>query len=159
LRMPMPLIVVSAAAAAAVSRLVLAYVTRLLRNRLSDRMTARLDSAYAALDRRRHGRLFILAVFVVSPISNAFLFEAAGLAGMRLGAPTLAFFVGRVAYYTFYALTARTVAAQSVGSALYDKITSPLGIGAHIGLVIALAVLIFLEWRKWLARRQDGASD
>jgi hypothetical protein len=155
LRMPMPLIVVSAAAAAALGRLALAHATRLLRYRLSERVTAKLDAAYAALDRRKHGKLFVLGVFVLSPISNAFLFEAAGLSGIRLGGPTLAFFVGRLAYYSFYALTARTVAAQSIGSALYAKLTSPLGMAAQIGLVVALAILIFFEWRKWLARRSS----
>ena len=153
LRMPMFLIVVAAAVAATLGRYALAHATRLLRYRLSERMTARLDAAYAALDRRKHGRLFVLGVFVLSPISNALLFEAAGLAGVRLGGPTLAFFVGRLAYYSFYALTARTVAAKSLGLALYDRLASPLGVAAQIGLVVALAVLIFFEWRKWLARR------
>ena len=153
LRLPMPLIVVSAAVAATLGRFALAHVTRLLRYRLSERMTARLDAAYAALDRRKHGRLFVLGVFVLSPISNALLFEAAGLAGVRLGGPTLAFLVGRLAYYSFYAFTARAVAAKSIGSAFYEQLTSPLGVVVQIGILVALAVLIFFEWRKWLARR------
>ena len=156
LRLPMPLIVVSAAVAATLGRFALAHVTRLLRYRLSERMTARLDSAYAALDRRKHGRLFVLGVFVLSPISNALLFEAAGLTGVRLGGPTLAFFAGRLAYYSFYALTVRTFVAKSIGSAFYEQLTSPLGVVVQIGILVAVAVLIFFEWRKWLARRSPA---
>jgi hypothetical protein len=160
--MPVPLVVVSAALAAAVGRYSLAHASWLLRHRLGERIRAKLDRVYGLLQRRKRSRVLVLGIFVLSPLSSALLFEAAGMAGLRLIGPTIAYFAGRVAFYSFYAFTARTIAEQSLGEVLRDYMISPLGIVVQVGVLLLVAALIFVDWTKWVARRppaQEAAAN
>lgn len=153
--MPLWLLVVSAALAAALGRYALAHVTRLLRHRLGGTARRNLEAAHNAVATRRRSKFLIFGAFILSPISSALLFEAAGLAGIRLGLPTLAYFVNRIAFYSAYAITARTIAPKHLGDVLYERATSPLGIAVQIGLLVLLATGVLFDWSKWLARRSS----
>jgi hypothetical protein len=160
--MPVPILVASAALAAALGRYALARATRLLRHRLGEKARRNLQAAYEIVARRRRSQMLLLGLFVLSPISSAVLFEAAGLAGIRLALPTIAYFANRLAIYAFYAVTARTVAEGSLGAALYDKATSPLGLAVQLVVLLMFASLVFVDWTRWLARRsstQKNAAD
>lgn len=68
-----------------------------------------------------------LALFAVSPVPSAQLFEAAGLMSVRLLPLTAAFFVGRTVSYAFYASGAEMVRDTDTGHVLLSWLTSPWG--------------------------------
>ena len=92
-----PVLVVVGAVAAATGRLVLAHATRRLRRFVPPRERENLEAAGELLTRRRGRSVAGLALFAVSPVPSAQLFEAAGLMHVRLLPLTAAFFVGRTA--------------------------------------------------------------
>jgi uncharacterized membrane protein YdjX (TVP38/TMEM64 family) len=78
------------------------------------------------------------------------LFEAAGLIGVPLWPCALAFFVGRVGYYTLYAFTARQLSASSYLDDFHDRLTSPLGIAVQLVVIAGLILLMRVDWTRWL---------
>jgi uncharacterized membrane protein YdjX (TVP38/TMEM64 family) len=86
-------------------------------------------------------------------VPSAQLFVAAGLLGVPLAALTVAFFAGRLVSYAIY-VTGASVAKDSLGDALGDVFTSPLGIGIQVAMVLALAALLRIDWTKALTRGQ-----
>src|SRR5690242_12202790 len=79
-----PVLVVVGALSAAAGRLLLARGTRLFSDRLSDRTRTNLEAASELVTRRRGRAVAALALFALSPVPSAQLFEAAGLMKVRL---------------------------------------------------------------------------
>src|SRR5687768_7051221 len=79
-----------AALAAAIGRFLLAHAFRRLGSRTPERWRRNLAAARQAFESRRHAKFVALGLFVLSPLPSAQLFEAAGLAGVRLGSFTAA---------------------------------------------------------------------
>ncbi len=79
----MPLVLIGALAAAA-GRLALAVAFSHLRGHVSARQTANLEAAGKVLNRDRKRSFAGLALFALSPLPSAQLFEAAGLVGVAL---------------------------------------------------------------------------
>ncbi len=153
-------LVVAGALAAAAGRLALAHATRHLGARvLSDRARANLAAARTALERRRRNTAIGLGVFALSPIPSAQLFEAAGLAGLRLLPFTAAFFAGRLVSYAIYAASAKGIAATSVGAAFRRELASPLGIAVQIALLVAVVLLTRIDWARLLDRHSPAHKD
>jgi membrane protein YqaA with SNARE-associated domain len=150
--LPMPMIVVTAAAAAALGRYLLARASRHIAHRLPQRIQRNLEVAREALERRRGNRLLELGVFALSPVPSAQLFEAAGIARLRLLPLTLAFFVGRAGFYSAYAITARQVRETSLGEALGEGFTNPFALAVQLVVIVLLILLIRLDWAKLLRR-------
>jgi len=146
---PAAAIVVISAAAAASGRLVLAYGFRYLRGRLPKRLKDNLEGAREALEHRRHGVIVGLGLFALSPLPSAQLFEAAGLAGIRLLGFTAAFFTGRLISYSIYAASAKTIRGTTLGDAFANSLTSPWGIALQVGMILLLAGLTQVDWRKF----------
>src|SRR5205085_11729792 len=96
------LLIPVAALAAASGRLLLALAFRLLGNRLPKKYRSNLAAAKGALEKNRRNAILALALFALSPVPSAQLFEAAGLAGVRLLPFTLAFFLSRAISYSIY---------------------------------------------------------
>jgi uncharacterized membrane protein YdjX (TVP38/TMEM64 family) len=150
---PAPLLIGVGAAAAASGRWLLAHGTRLVGQRfLSERSRANLAAVRAALERKKRNGLLALGLFALSPLPSAQLFEAAGLARMRLLPFTAAFFAGRIVSYSIYAGAAKGLRATSLGDSFRQELTSPLGIGLQLAMIFAIVLLMRVDWAKRLGR-------
>ncbi len=109
-----------------------------------------LKAARQALEKNRRNAILALGLFALSPVPSAQLFEAAGLAGVRLLPFTLAFFLGRTISYSIYVLTAAGLRATSLGDTFRDAITSPWGIALQVVMLIGVVFLARIDWAKWL---------
>jgi membrane protein YqaA with SNARE-associated domain len=148
-----PLLVVVGAAAAAGGRLLLAHGTRRLRRFVPGKQRENLEAAGQLLTRRRGRSVAGLALFAVSPVPSAQLFEAAGLMSVRLLPLTAAFFVGRTVSYGLYVGGAHSVSRTDTGKVLLSSLTSPWGVAVQIAMLAGLVLLARVDWRRVLARR------
>lgn len=146
-------IVTVGALAAASGRFALANAFRLLARHVSDKAKANLQAAREALERNKRSGLIGLALFALSPLPSAQLFEAAGLTGVRLLPFTLAFFAGRVIAYALYAGGAKAVEGLTLGSAFGEALSSPLGIAVQLVMLAGLVALTKIDWARMLARK------
>lgn len=140
-----PLILLGAVSAAT-GRTLLALVFRHLRRRIPARRTANLAAAGEALTRNRARSLTGLALFALSPLPSAQLFEAAGLIGVALPLLTGTFFAGRLVSYTLYLEGANAAARTGVGHLITASFTSPWGVALEVGLLAALVALSGIDW-------------
>jgi uncharacterized membrane protein YdjX (TVP38/TMEM64 family) len=148
--MPLAAVVLVGALAAAMGRMLLALAFRFLGGRLSERTRRNLAAAREALEKRKRGAIIGLALFALSPLPSAQLFEAAGLARMRLLGFTLAFFAGRTVSYTIYALSARKLTESNLGDAFRGAFTSPLGIAVQLVAILLLVLVTRIDWARRL---------
>lgn len=153
---PVPLVIFGALAAAS-GRFVLATLCRRLRPRLSSKRLASLNAAQGALTGSRTKTIAALGLFALSPIPSAQLFVGAGLLTVPLLPLTAAFFAGRLVSYSIY-VGAASLAKASLGKIFIDSLTSPLGIALQIGMLVALLLLVRVDWVKFLARRRPHAG-
>jgi membrane protein YqaA with SNARE-associated domain len=140
------------ALAAALGRFVLGHVARTFRPLLSTERRSNLDAVATAVRGHRRSSVIGLALFALSPVPSAQLFEAAGIAGAPLAPLTLAFFAGRVVSYGIYVAGASALKNSSVGDAFRDSLTSPSGIALQILMIFALVLLARVDWRRHLHR-------
>jgi membrane protein YqaA with SNARE-associated domain len=146
--MKLPIMVVVAALAAALGRLALAYGFRWLRDHIPTKWKKNAEAAGRALQEKKRNVILGLGLFAFSPLPSAQLFEAAGLAGVRLLPFTAAFFAGRLVSYTIYGLAAKGIQATSIGDAFRDGLTSPVGIGLQIAMIALLVGFTQIDWDK-----------
>ena len=154
--LPIAAIVLVSAAAAALGRLLLGSGFRLLAHRVSARTQANLAAARALFERNRRNGILALGLFALSPVPSAQLFEAAGLAGVRLVGFTAAFFLGRLVSYTLYAATAKGIQESTFGDVFAASLTSPIGLALQIAMIAALIGLTRIDWQKRLQARPGG---
>jgi uncharacterized membrane protein YdjX (TVP38/TMEM64 family) len=150
-QMPTVAIILTGALAAALGRFALAHAFRLLGGRIPERIRDNLAAARDALERNKRGGLLALGVFALSPLPSAQLFEAAGLARVRLVGFTAAFFAGRVVSYSIYAVSATSIRKSSIGDQFLEMFTSPTSIAIQVLMIAALVALMRVDWRKRLA--------
>ena len=153
-KMPTEAIVLTGATAAALGRYILARAFRMLGARLSSRSRNNLQAAKELVERSKGRTLLALALFVLSPLPSAQLFEAAGLMRVRLLPFTVAFFAGRLMSYFIYAATAAKVRETSVGDAFRHALSQPIGIALQLIFLALLVALTRVDWRKWLSDRR-----
>ncbi|TXC69163.1 VTT domain-containing protein [Sphingorhabdus soli] len=144
-----PIILVGAVAAAS-GRFLLGSGFRLLGQHVSEKTRNNLGAARTAFERNRRNGILALILFAISPIPSAQLFEAAGLARIKLLPFTVAFFLGRIVSYTIYALTAKGLQRSSFGQLLTDTLTNPVGIAVQVILIAGLVLLTRIDWQKVL---------
>jgi hypothetical protein len=139
---PAPALIVAGAVAAASGRFLLA-----------------LAFLGHAIGETRGGLLASFALFAAAPLPSAQMFEAAGLARIRLGHLLAAFFLGRLVSYSIYVSTAS--AAHQKLSRLFSKgLFSPQAITTElIGIALVIAMVV-IDWpsvidkaRGWWAAR------
>lgn len=152
------LLIPVAATAAASGRLLLALGFRLLGNRLPKKYRDNLAAARAALEKNRRNTFLALGLFALSPVPSAQLFEAAGLAGVRLLPFTIAFFLGRTISYSIYVFTAAGLKATSLSDTFREAITSPWGIALQVLMLIGLFLLAKVNWAKLLSGKSSPES-
>lgn len=145
-----PLLVVVGALSAASGRLLLAQATRRLARYLPVRQRENFEAAGELLERRRGRGAAVLALFALSPVPSAQLFEAAGLMTIRLLPLTAAFFVGRTVSYSLYVGGAGVLSSTDTGSVLLSSLTSPWGIAIEVVMIAALVLLARVDWPKRL---------
>lgn len=147
---PLPLVLVGAVAAAA-GRLVLAATTRHFRTRLPARSVANLEANGAYLMGHKARSITGLALFAVSPLPSAQLFEAAGLLNVPLVPLTAAFFAGRLVSYSLY-IGAASLAETNFGQVFRSVFTSPYSWAVEIALLGGLVLLAQVNWAERLHR-------
>jgi len=134
-------LVVGGALAVASGRYLLASGTRRLRPRIPQARLRRLDRAQAALSADRRRTAAGLGLFALSPVPSGQMFVAAGLMTVPLLPLTTAFFAGRLVSYSIY-VSAANLAADSLGDVVIDALTSPLGMGLQLAMLVALGFLL-----------------
>jgi membrane protein YqaA with SNARE-associated domain len=143
--LPAPLLVVFGALAAAAGRVILARFFGRVGSRLSPKRRDSLTVLGHALATNRRGLVASLLFFLISPMPSNALFEAAGLARMRLAPLTGAFLLGRLASYSVYLGAAAGVGA-TLGSVLAEGWTSPPALAFGVGSVAFVVALVFIDW-------------
>ena len=144
--------VLVSALAAATGRFLLALAFRSLGRRAPKRVRRNVAAIRVTLEERRRAGIIGLILFALSPVPSAQLFEAAGLAGLRLVPFTLAFFTGRVVSYAIYATGARSLRDHSLGPVLLQNLPSPSGVAVQLLALLALVTFTRIDWQRLLAR-------
>jgi hypothetical protein len=148
-----PVLVVVGAVAAAAGRLVLAHGTRRLGRYLPERYRKNVEEAGRAITERRGRSLAALALFAVSPVPSAQLFEAAGLMQKaRLLPLTGAFFAGRLVSYALYVGGSSALKDTDTGDVLASSLTSPWGVALQVAMLVGLVLLARVDWGRLLRR-------
>lgn len=145
-------LVIGGALAAGGGRYWLAVATGRIRGRLSQSRKDSLQAAKTYLTGHKGRSALGLALFALSPLPSAQLFEAAGLMAAPLLPVTTAFFAGRLVSYSLY-MGAASVAERNLGSAFAASLTSPYGIAIQILLLLAVVSLARIDWAKILRQR------
>lgn len=147
---PVALVIIGAFTSGA-GRYLLAAATNHIRDHLGPRRKAGLQAANDYLTGHRGRSLAGLAVFLLSPLPSAQLFEAAGLMGVHLLPVTAAHVLGRLVSYSLY-MGAANVAERNLGATFSAALTSPYGIAIQIALLTAIVLLARIDWTKYLPR-------
>jgi membrane protein YqaA with SNARE-associated domain len=134
-----PLVLLGALAAAS-GRFLLASGTRRLRPHFSAVRLEHIDGLQAKMSANRRRSVAGLGLFALSPVPSGQLFVGAGLMTVPLLPLTAAFFCGRLVSYSIY-VGAASAAEKSLGSIVTDSLTSPLGLGLQLAMLIGLALL------------------
>ena len=162
--LPAPAIILVAAVAAASGRFILANGFRLLARHVSEKTRANLAAAREAFERNRRNAILGIGLFALSPVPSAQLFEAAGLAGVKLVGFTIAFFLGRIVSYSIYAYSAKGIRESSFGDVIAHSLSSPLGLGLQVAMIAGLVALARIDWHRLLDRNakkpkpEDGGA-
>lgn len=153
-------LVLGGALAAAGGRFLLANGARRLRPRFSTERRERLNRAEAVLSADRRRTAAGLGLFALSPVPSGQLFVGAGLMTVPLLPLTAAFFAGRLVSYSIY-LSAASIAERSLGGIATEALTSPVGIGLQLAMLLALAVLLggFRPGRRVRGKLRGSADE
>src|SRR3954463_3010226 len=158
-KLNLPVVIGLSAIAAASGRLLLAHGCRLLRHHIPAKMKRNLEAAGRALEKKRSRSALGMGLFALSPLPSAQLFEAAGLANMRLLPLTAAFLAGRLVSYSVYAFTAKGIAEKSGnGDTIRHALTSPTGIALQVGMILLLVLLAQVDWAKHFGKPKAKAK-
>jgi membrane protein YqaA with SNARE-associated domain len=144
------LAVMVAAFAAGTGRYLLALGTRSLRNYIPEKARKNLYDAGIVFDENERRRFGLIALFIVSPLPSAQLFEAAGLMYLNLKRLTLAFFSGRIITYSFYAASASTLKTTDFGKVLTKAFLSPYAWALEIISILLIYLIAKIDWRRFL---------
>jgi hypothetical protein len=153
-------LIVGGAIAASAGRLLLALVFRAFGTKLPPKRQESLQVLGHALGEHRAGLLASFALFATAPLPSAQMFEAAGLARVRLRPLLVAFFLGRLVSYSIYVGAAS--AAHDNLSHLFDKgLFSPEALATQLIGVAVLIAIVLIDWpavidkaRGWWATRR-----
>lgn len=148
-----PLVLLGATAAAA-GRYILALASRAFRDRMSPERIADLDVLREDLESNRTTAYGGVALFLLSPLPSAQMFEAAGVTGVPLKPLIAAFWLGRLVSYTIYA-SAATLAAESFTEVFSDGLRSPWAIALNVVMIAVVILVARLPWAKLLSRNHD----
>ena len=143
-------VVIIGAIAAGLGRYFLANATRLLRNYIPIRARKNLFDAGRVFEENRERRYGLIALFIISPLPSAQLFEAAGLMNMNLNRLTFAFFSGRIITYSIYATGASKLKSTDLGKVIREAFNSPYAWVLQIFSIALIYLIARIDWRKYL---------
>jgi membrane protein YqaA with SNARE-associated domain len=153
-------LIIGGALAAATGRFLLARAFRAFGRKLPAKRTESLEVLGRLLGQSRRGLVSSFIFFAVAPVPSAQMFEAAGLARIRLAPLLGAFFVGRLVSYSFY-VGAASAAHKSVARLFRQGFTSPLAIATQLIALVLLVAIVRVDWpstidklRAWWAARR-----
>jgi uncharacterized membrane protein YdjX (TVP38/TMEM64 family) len=146
---PVMAVAISAIAAGS-GRYLLALGTRALRNYIPERARKNLFDAGIVFDENRNRRYGLIALFIISPLPSAQLFEAAGLMHMNLKRLTLAFFSGRLITYSIYAAGASTLKLTDFGKVLTQALKSPYAWAIELASIFLIYLLARVDWKRFI---------
>jgi membrane protein YqaA with SNARE-associated domain len=150
-------IALTAALAATLGRVVLAKAaTVLVRQKwLTDRTRANIDVVKEKLAASPRMTVGVFLAYAFSPFSSNALFLAYGLTALPLVSVSLAFFIGRLATYTFWVVTASEVAHHVI----LDRAAVATYFGVYFVMTqIFLLGLVYLfakfDWKAWFTTKR-----
>ena len=152
-QLPPWLIVIVGAVCAGIGRYNLARLTGLLRFRITGNALRNLESAQKVLEEKSSRKALLIALFVISPLPSAQLFEAAGLIGAKLVPLTLAFFSGRIVTYSIYVAGAAELKAHGIGDLITEQFSSIWAIVFQLIMISAVLLLTRIDWSHLLHRK------
>jgi membrane protein YqaA with SNARE-associated domain len=142
-------LIVGGALTAAAGRFLLARAFRAFGRKLPARRTESLAVLGRVVGQSRRGLVSSFIFFAVAPVPSAQMFEAAGLARIRLAPLLGAFFVGRLVSYSFY-VGAASAAHDSVAKLFRQGFTSPQAIAIQLIAVALLVATVRVDWPSTL---------
>lgn len=149
---PIALVIVGVTSATA-GRAILAWYFRKFAHLVPTKFSKNMEHAGHYLNRETGKRYAILALFLISPVSSAQLFEAAGMMKTVALKPLLAAFaIGRTISYSTYVTGAAAIAATNFGELLIHELKSPWAIGVQVVMIAGLIALGSIDWQKKLQR-------
>lgn len=129
----------------------LAWYFRKFAHMVPTRFSKNMEYAGKYLKRNPQKRYAVMSLFLISPVSSAQLFEAAGMMkSLSLRPLLLVFAAGRTVSYALYLSGAAAIAATNFGEVLVSQIKSPWAIAAQIATIAALVALGFVDWKSKL---------
>jgi uncharacterized membrane protein YdjX (TVP38/TMEM64 family) len=161
---PAAALIVGGAVAAASGRVLLALAFRAFGARLPRKRQESLKVLGHAIGESRAGLLASFALFAVAPLPSAQMFEAAGLAHIRLRRLLVAFFAGRLVSYSIY-VGAASAAHQSLSRLFTKGLFSPQAIATELIGIVLLIAIVLIDWpsaidkaRGWWAAKRGRAA-
>lgn len=138
---------------ATAGRAILAWYFRRFAHLVPTKFSKNMEYAGKYLEAEPGKRFAILALFLISPVSSAQLFEAAGLMKtIKLRPLLIAFAAGRTISYSTYVTGAAAIAATNFGEILIHELKSPWAIGVQIVMIAGLIALGSIDWKSKLHR-------
>ena len=147
-KLPIWSIVVVGAICAGAGRFNLARLTAMLRYKIKGKTLENLESARKVLEEKSSRKIAMLALFMISPLPSAQLFEAAGLIGTRLLPLTLAFFSGRIVTYSLYVTGASQLKSNGLGELIKEQFTSVWAIVFQLLMICGVYFLTKINWSR-----------
>ena len=144
----MAALIVVGVISAASGRWVLASIFRKYSHKLPASYVVNMENAATHVNKSAHHTRALLALFLISPLSSAQLFEAAGIMkSIALRPLVSAFAAGRMVTYSVTVTSASAVAASSVGELITESMTSPGAIALQIAMIVGLVALGNIRWK------------
>ena len=149
---PIALVILGVTSATA-GRGFLAWYFRKFAHLVPTRFSKNMEFAGRYFQKDSGKKYAILSLFLLSPISSAQLFEAAGFMKTVALKPLLAAFaIGRTVSYSTYVSGAAVLAASNFGDVIIHELRSPLAIATQSAMIIGLVALGSVDWKKRLKR-------
>ena len=145
------------ATAATMGRIVLAKMARIvIRQRfMRDRTRENIDSIREYLQPRRKLTFGVFLFYAFTPFPSNYLFIAYGLTTMKLRMIALPFFLGRSVSYSFWGLTASTVARRiTLESTDVLSYLSVYFVASQILLLSLIYIFMRVDWRMLVKERK-----
>lgn len=148
--------VILGAISAGLGRFLLAHATRALRNYIPIKARKNLFDAGKVFEENKGRRYGLFALFILSPLPSAQLFEAAGLLSLNLKRLAFAFFCGRLITYSIYGYGAAALKQSSWGEIVSSTLKSPWGIALQVLMLFGIYLLTRINWKAKVQDLNNG---
>ena len=147
------------ATAATMGRLALARLSnRLIRGKLlSEKIKANVDTIRIQLEGRKKLTAGLLLFYAFSPLPSNHVFIAYGLTAMDLRIIAAPFFIGRLASYSFWALTSSTIVEWAgLGAGKQGFFFSFYFIVGQVLTLLTVYVFTKIDWQRLFSKKRIG---